>query len=226
MYSPNPYSNRRPTYKARIVRLRNKGPIEPRPLGRAIALSLLITCRQVHAECSPVLYSGNVFRVGPLNDMETSLVYRQLVHHVIFIADADSRLYKTNLDEVNYGWKRRFWPSIVTGGAETLKRYPNLETLTVILTSPSYGQVWRPAFFAVQNKTKEQRISLAVRWLQTRCPLENERLRGCLRVEGTPPAHLSQEDLKGSIFSPDENEEKDWDYTEFAEAFNTVMNLS
>jgi hypothetical protein len=157
--------------------------------------------------------------------METSLVYRQLVRHVIFIADADLRLYKTNLDEVNYGWKRRLWPSIVSGGAETLKRYPNLETLTVILASPNYGQPWRPAFFAVQNKTKEQRIALAVRWLQSRCPLENERLRACLRMEVTPPAMLSKDDFSGSIFSPDDNEEIEWDCTEFSEAFKIVMSL-
>jgi hypothetical protein len=225
MYSPNPYSNRRPTYKARIVRLRNKGPAEPQRLGRAIALSLLTTCRQLHAECSPVLYGGNVFRIGPSNDIETSLVYRQLVQHIIFIADVDLRLYKTNLDEVNYGWKRRLWPSIVNGGAGTLARYPNIETLTVILASPNYGQPWRPAFFAVRTKTKEQRISLAVQWLQTRCPLENERLRACLRMEVNPPVLYSKHEFIGSKFAPDEDDESDWDCTEFAEAFKIVMNL-
>jgi hypothetical protein len=158
--------------------------------------------------------------------METSLVYRQMVQHVIFMADADPRLYKTNLDDVNYGWTRRFWPSIVSGGAKTLERYPNLQTLNITLTSPRYGQPWRPAFFAVYNKTREQRIAYAVRWLHPRCPLEDERLRGCLRLELSSTGVLHKDEFKGSRFAPEEDDEDDWDGEEFAEAFKIVMGLA
>jgi hypothetical protein len=226
MYSPNLYSNRRPIYKARVVRHRNEGPIEPRHLGKVIVMSMMQTCKQLHAECSPVLYGENIFRIGPLNDMETSLMYRQLVRHVVYMADADSRIYKNNLDEVNYGWTRRLWPSIISGGTTTLERYPNLETLTITLTSPSYGQAWRPAFFAVYNKTKEQRIAYAVRWLKPRCPLLNERLRECLGVElHTPFTALKKEDFEGSRFAL-EGMEDEWDCEEFAEAFRVVKGIA
>jgi hypothetical protein len=226
MYSPNLYSNRRPTYKARIVRQGTKGPIEPRHLGKIIPLSLMRTCKQLHAECSPVLYGQNIYRIGPLNDLETSLTYRQLVRHIVYMADADPRIYKANLDEVNYGWTRRFWPSIISGGTTTLERYPNLETLTITLTSPLYGQAWRPSFFAVYNKTKEHRIALAVNWLKPRCPLSNERLRKCLKLElHMPFTALSKEDFKGSRFALDEDEEDEWDCTEFAEAFQVMKGI-
>lgn len=228
MYSPNLYSNRRPIYKARIVRHGNAGPIEPQRLGRCIALSMLQTCKQLHAECSLVFYGENIYRLGPLNDIDTSVVYRQLVRHVVYIADADLRIYQTNLDEVNYGWTRRLWPSIISGGTATLERYPNLETMTITLTSPRYvhHRPWRPAFFAVYNKTRAQRIAYAVRWLKPRCPLQNERLRDCLRVEmHTPPWEaLSKEDFKNSWFA-DAVEEDDWDFAEFAEAFRVVKSL-
>ncbi|OAL05527.1 hypothetical protein IQ06DRAFT_69387 [Phaeosphaeriaceae sp. SRC1lsM3a] len=225
MYSPNPYNNRRLTYKARVVRHGNKGPIEPLHLGRLIPLPLMFTCRQMHAECSPVLYRDNVYRVGPLNPLETSLVYRQLIKHVVYMADADPRLYGAHLDEVNYAWKRRFWPSVVSGGAKTLEQYPNIETLTVMLTSPG-GQMWRPAFFAVDNKTKQQRIALAVGWMHPRCPLNNERLRACLRLELNPSARFFRDEYKGSRFAPEESDDEEWACAEFAEAFRVVMSLS
>lgn len=225
MYSPNPYNNRRPTYKARVVRHGNKGPVEPLHLGRLIPLSLILTCRQMHSECAPVLYRDNLYRVGPLNPLETSLVYRQLVKHVVYMADADPRLYKADLDEVNYAWKRRFWPSIVHGGARTLERFPNIETLTVTLTSPR-GRMWRPAFFAVDNKTTQQRIALAVGWMHPRCPVDNERLRACLRLELNPSARISKDEYKGSTFAPEDSDEEDRACAEFAEAFKIVMSLT
>jgi hypothetical protein len=224
-FSPN-LPSRITVGKARIVRHGNEGPIEPRTLGRVITLSMMRVCRQLHAECAPVLYGGNVFRIGPESEMRTSLVYRQLVRHVTFKADVDYRVYKTNLEDVNYGWKRRFWPSVVSDGSKTLERYPNLETLTILLTSPKYGQAWRPAMFAVANKTKEQRIALAVGWLQLRCPLQDERLRACLKVELVPPSGvISKEELTGSRFAVDEDEEAGWDCAEFAEAFQLMLRL-
>jgi hypothetical protein len=223
---PNPYGMIS-VRKARIVRHRNQGPSEPKHLGRVITLSMMRVCRQVHAECSPVLYGKNVFRIGPHNDIETSIAYRQLVRHVIFIAETDHRIYKSNLDEVNYGWKRRFWPSVINGGTYTLERYPNLETFTITLRSPYYGQAWRPAFFAVENKTREQRIALAAQWLHPKCPVENERLRACLRLELDPsPSMLSKDPYTGSRIVLDDDEEMGWDYSEFAEAFQLMLSFA
>ncbi|KAL5119990.1 hypothetical protein ACEQ8H_002088 [Pleosporales sp. CAS-2024a] len=225
MYSPNHWTARLSTvqYKARIVRHKHRGPIEPQHLGPSVALSLLRTCKQVHSESSPIFYGKNIFRIGPLNDLEAALVYRQLVRHVVYMADADFRIYKSNLDEVNYGWTRRLWPSIVSGGTATLERYPNLKTLTVTLTSPTYGHEWRPAFFAVYGKTKEQRIALAVNWLQPRCPLVSERLRGVLKVElHVPFGKMERDEFKGSKFAVEDDGEYYWDCEEFAEAFGVM----
>lgn len=95
------------------------------------------------------------------------------------------------------------------------------------LSSPNE---WCPAFFAVANKTRGQRRELAVRWLRPRCGLENERLRGCLRVEISPPVRKEEDDdeedeVGGERGEVEEGEEEQWDEREFAEAFREVMDL-
>jgi hypothetical protein len=204
-------STRRPIRKARIVRHNSYGPTEPQPLSHAISLPLLRTCRQLHAECSRVLYSTNTFRIGPSNTLSLTPAYASLVKHVIFIADADPRLYKSSLDDVSYAWKRHFWPSILAGGDMLLETYSNLETMTVTLSSL---KEWRPAFFAVRGKSRERRREMAVRWLGPRCWCE-ERLREVLRVE------ISE--VYGVRKERDGDEEEEWDVREFAEAFQEVM---
>lgn len=202
------------------IRHHDEGPLEPTRIGAVISLSILRSCKQLHAECCPVVYGENVFRVWSLTNTEL-LSYRRLVRHVMFTTEADYRIYNKHLDEVSHGWKRRFWPSIVAGGMEQLARFPALETLTAILTPPRAGPSWRPAFFANRNKSKEQRITLAAEWLQVRCPIEDDRLRQCLRLELNPPPGTSRENAE-AFGTPDDEDEEDWDYTEFADAFRLI----
>jgi len=219
VYSTNPY-RARPDTKAMIVRHGNEGPIKPQKLGNAFPLSIIRTCKQLHAECSPVLYGQNVFRVWFLHTRDLSPKYRQLVRHLMFTTCADNRIYSPDLDEVDHVWKRRFWPTIRTAGVKLLEDFPNLETLTFDPHPPSRSG-WRPAFFAVENKTKEQRIALAAQWLRTRCPIDNDRLRACLQLEFASTPGIPKEDFQGSRFAPDEDDDC-WDHTEFAEAFRLM----
>lgn len=230
IYSPNPYAIR-PVAKAMIVRHEGRGPFEPQPLGNIIPMKLMQTCRQLHAECSAVLYGENVFRIWFLSDTELTLAYRQLVRNVILTAEVDHRVFGTALEEVSYGWKRRFWPTIISNGINMLERFPGLETLTFPLKPPRHGEIWRPAFFAVENKTRAQRVALAANWMKPRCPLENERLRACLQLELVPPSgssKVAKDDYKGSRFAPeeDEDEEQEWDCTEFRDAFELMKTLA
>jgi hypothetical protein len=151
------------------------------------------------------------------------------VRHVMFTAKPDHRIYKPDFDEVNHGWRRHFWPSVITAGTKLLERFPSLETLTCIPHTPS-DSGWRPVFFAAGYKTKEQRIALAAQWLRTRCPIDNDRLRTCLQLEFVPTRGLSKEhglsneDFRGSRFAPDEDED-DWDHTEFRDAFQLMKSF-
>ncbi|KAH8725819.1 hypothetical protein GQ44DRAFT_706574 [Phaeosphaeriaceae sp. PMI808] len=222
IYSPNPYSLR-PTTKAMIVRHGNEGPVEPQHLGNSIPLSMMRACRQLHAECSPVLYGGNVFRVWLLSDTaDLAMRYRELVRHLMFTIEADNRIFKPDLDEVSYGWTRRFWPSIMENSMKLLQRYPSLETLTVPLTPPSYGVAWRPAFFAVKFKTRAQRVALAAQWLKPRCPWKDEKLHACLMLR--LPA-VSNEDLKESNWDSNEVDATCWDSSEFEDAFQLMKSF-
>ncbi|CAO2655267.1 Nn.00g103310.m01.CDS01 [Neocucurbitaria sp. VM-36] len=223
IYSPNPYAVP-PITKAMLVRHKGEGPVEPQPLGDLIPMALLRTCRQLHAECSAVLYGANAFRIWFLSDTELKPTYRELVRHIIFTAEVDHRIFSSDLDEVSYWWKRRFWPTLVQNGISMLDRFSSLETLTFPMKSPRHGESWRPAFFAVENKTREQRVALAANWMKPRCPLENERLRECLQIELVPPSGLSKDDYAGSRFAPDEDEEE-WDCMEFMDAFELMKSL-
>lgn len=150
--------------------------------------------------------------------------YGPLVRNLLYSMHADSRIYRNNLDEVRYGWERRFWPSVLEAATRIMDRFPNLETFTIQISPPKYGQEWIPAFFAVQHKTRAQRVELAARWMRARCPLENERLRACLQLELTLAPGLSAEDFKRSKFAPDEDEES-WDPKEFHDAFQRAKNI-
>jgi hypothetical protein len=219
MYTPNPYVDQ-PIAKAMVVRHAGKGPIEPLPLANSIPVALLRTCRQLHAESSAIFYGANVFRIWFLSDTELSFAYRRMVRHVIFTAEVDRRIFGSNMDEVGYWWKRRFWPSLTNNAKNMLGRFPCVKTLTFPLKAPHYGETWRPAFFAVENKTRDQRISLAASWMNIRCPWENERLRECLQMTLVPATTLMKEDYRGSRFPEDE-----WDSTEFADAFELMKCL-
>jgi hypothetical protein len=206
------------------VRHQNTGPIEPQALGNLIAIAMMRTCQQLHSEGSAVLYGQNVFRIWFLSKITLPPIYRQLVHHVTFTTEADYRIFVADLDTVSYWWKHRFWPTIINDGKELLDSFPCIETITVPVKPLGTDVGWKPAFFAVENKTTEQRVALAAAWMEARCPFESERLRKCLRVELVPPAgNVSKQVSEGSCFAPDDdNDEKEWDYSEFADAFEMM----
>lgn len=216
--------NAYPKQKAMVIPHHNEGPVGPTKIGEIMSLSIFRSCKQLHAECCPVVYSENIFQVWALTKTDLSASYRQLVRHAMFTTESDYRIYSKHFDEVSHGWKRRFWPSIVAGGTELLARFPGIETLTAILTPPRSGPSWRPVFFANRSNSKERRIEIAAQWLQGRCPIEDDRLRACLRLELKPPPAVLKEDTAGSRFADDDDEDE-WDYTEFADAFRLMSSL-
>lgn len=232
LYSPDPYVLTAIT-KAKVVRWKEIGPPEPQPVDALMPTALLRSCRQVHAEASPVLYGSNVFRIWFLGDAEMRS-YRQLVRHVVFSSDLDHRIFGRGLEEVAYGWRRRFWPTLVQNAIDMLERFPGLETLTLPIEAPfrKEGEEWRPAFFNVSHKTREQRVALAANWLRYKCPIEDERLKKVLLIEVVPrktaKRKVEKEDYVGSRFEPEEDDEEgvdEWDCTEFAEAFQLTKKI-
>ncbi|KAF2188918.1 hypothetical protein K469DRAFT_702609 [Zopfia rhizophila CBS 207.26] len=209
-----------PIIGAKIVREKDEGPLEPLPLESTIPIALMRTCRQIHAESSSVLYGSNIFRLY-MNDIGFAPAYLPLVRHITFTTDVDYRVYSDDLDTVSYWWRRRFWPDVLSKSAVLLQRFPGLETLNFPIKSNRHGQTWRPTFLAQEGKTREQRIYIGATWLKPRCPLQSDRLRMCLRLEIMPSGGLVQDDYKGSRFAP----EDEWDYSEFAEAFEKMKNL-
>ncbi|KAF1847043.1 uncharacterized protein K460DRAFT_52362 [Cucurbitaria berberidis CBS 394.84] len=222
LYSPNPYAMI-PYSKAMQVRHKGEGPVEPQPLGTVIPIALLTACRQLHVEGSAILYGSNAFRLWFLSDIEIRLSYRQLVKHIIFTTEVDYHIFSHNLDEVSYWWKRRFWPNLIKNSTSAFERFPGLETLTFPIKPPRHGESWRPAFFAVANKTRHQRVTLAANWMKSRCPLENERLRECLQLELVPFTSRSKDEPDEE--EEEEEEEEEWDCTEFVEAFELMKTL-
>lgn len=209
-----------PTIRSKVVRDKNEGPKEPRPLGTVISLALLRTCRQMHAESSEELYGRNVFRFYMGNAL-FGQIYLPLVRHITFMMDSDHRIYTDDLDTVSYWWRRRVWPQIVDKSTTLLERFPSLETLTFPIKSNRHGLTWRPAFMASEQKTREQRVALAASWMKPRCPFETERLRCCLHLELVPAGGLSKDAYEGARFLP----EDEWDCSEFAEAFERMKAL-
>ncbi|KAF2658900.1 hypothetical protein K491DRAFT_713149 [Lophiostoma macrostomum CBS 122681] len=221
IYSLDPYSTR-PVMRAKIVRHKDAGPLEPTPLGQDMATTLMRTCRQVHVESASVLYGKNIFRLYSSNASFAPL-YQSLVRHIVFTTDSMiQKIFADNLDTVEYWWRRHFWPDVLGKSSKVLQTFPSLETLTFPMKSKQYGQNWRPAFIASERKTREQRVVLAVNWLRVKCPFPDERLRKCLQLEIVAPtgaafgvSDLSRDAYDGSRFLPGD----EWDLTEFSEAF-------
>lgn len=223
IYTKNPYQPER-ILRAKIVRHQDRGPSEPQSLYRHISTGLLQTCRQLHAESAPALYSANTFHIWLLSKTNLAGAYRQLLRHVTFTTEAAHWIFNPrDLDAVSHGWKHRFWPSILDSSTKTLAQFPRLETLTVLLKPGVVAPTWRPAFFAVGGKTAARRVELAALWLRDRCPLAHGRVRDCLRLELVAPlGRISEEEYRGSRFVPDEEE---WDFEEFAVAFGIMKAL-
>ncbi|KAF1971084.1 hypothetical protein BU23DRAFT_200048 [Bimuria novae-zelandiae CBS 107.79] len=220
IYCTDPYSWR-PTLKGKIVKYKNKGPMEPQHVSGVIPIGLLRTCRQIHSEAAEVLYGRNVFQLYMTN-LNYSETYRYLVRQVSFTMDANRDIFHHDLEVMGYWWRRRYWPSILDKSTSLLVRFPNLDTLTFPIKSDHVvrGVTWRPAFLAAHQKSKEHRIALAARWLAINCPIEDNRLRQILHLEIVPSTSLLKEDFEGSKFTMEEDAE--WDGSELAEAFDEM----
>ncbi len=218
VYSSDPYAVR-PVARALNIRHGGEGPFEPQPLRNSqIPVALMRTCRQLRAESCPVFFGTNVLSFWALGNIDVGLANRCLVRHIV--TEASPRgIFDRSLDHVNYCWKRRFWPEILRNSNAIMQEFPNLHTLTYSL-KPLRGDVWRPAFFALANKTREQRVDLVAGWMGQLCSWEDERLRAILHLEMVPSPVLSRDEYDRSRFIPEEDHV--WDCTEFAEAFERM----
>jgi hypothetical protein len=203
------------------IRHGGDGPIEPQSLlNGMIPVALFRTCRQLRAESSPVFYSNNTMSFWELGHISVGLVNMRLVRHVVVEASPCGILDKS-LEHVNYCWKRRFWPEILRRSAAILEQFPNLQTLTFSLNPPR-DKIWRPAFFDVASKTREERIDRVATWMGQRCTWGDERLRAILHFEMRPSPGSSREDYLGSRFVCEEDDI--WDCTELSKAFEQMKN--
>lgn len=222
VYSFDPYQVRR-NARAKVVRNKGEGPPEPQSLGTIVPIVLMRICRQIHSECSEILYGGNVFRLYASN-ADFAPRYSSLIRHILFSTDSMiQKVFDDDLATVEYWWRRHFWPDVTDKSTRLLQTFPHVETLTFPMKSnrrDKRGELepWRPAFMASGQKTREQRIALAAAWLKVKCPFANERLRRCLQLDIVPPAVSSKYMYKGSRFDP----EDEWDCSEFAEAFKKM----
>ncbi|KAH9877954.1 hypothetical protein J1614_003171 [Plenodomus biglobosus] len=226
IYSPNSYFGYTAA-KAMIVRHRDEGPVEPTPLGNRIPIALLRACRQLHSECSQVLYGVNVFRTWSLGDEMLSLTYRELVRHVILTAEVDPRIFGSDLEDVRHAWTQRFWPSVMQNGKHMVDRFPRLQTMALSLKPSRRGMSWRFAFISTRRMTREQRVALAAEWLIPMCAWDDRRVRDCLQLSLVANGVIRLHEYEGSLFAPeaDDGGQDTWDHTEFADAFLLMKRL-
>ncbi|KAL1797932.1 hypothetical protein ACET3X_004538 [Alternaria dauci] len=202
VYSRDPFAVR-PVARAMNIRHGGDGPIEPQPLSTGqIPVALWRTCRQLRAESSPVFYGMNVLSFWALGNINVGLANMCLVKHVL--TEASPRgIFDKSLEHA------------------ILEEFPNLETLTFSLKPPR-ATTFKPAFFAVTNKTREQRVGLVATWMGQRSWWEDERMRQILHLEMVPSPGLTKDEYEGSRFVPDD--EDIWDCTEFTDAFEQMKN--
>lgn len=210
--------------KGRVTKYKDEGPPEPERVDKVVPMAFMRTCRQVHAESAEVLYGHNLFRLY-MSNVDFAPSYLGLIRHVMFTMEAGRGIYSDDLEVMGYWWRRVFWPNIIERSISLLQRYPNLESLTFPIKSKELGQTWRPAFFAVEQKTRQQRIALAARWLKNNCPIRDERLLKVLRLEIQPSAGSSKMETKGSRFCLDDEYEDGWELSELKEAFDLMKGL-
>lgn len=234
IYNTDPYRPQ-PRLKSKVVRYRGVGSADPVGVYEQVSIGLLRSCRQLHAECAPVLYGDNTFRTWLLGKANLTLTYRQLVRYATCTTEAAYRILDTrDLDTTSHGWRHRFWPAILDSGGRMIVQFPNIESITVpmqptavVRQDDSLVEVpptWRPAFFDLGGRTADRRIELAAEWMLERTKFPDERMRDCLHLEIVPsPNRIPREEYAGSRFAPDEEE---WDYTEFANAFELMKALS
>ncbi|KAF2276335.1 uncharacterized protein EI97DRAFT_35704 [Westerdykella ornata] len=233
IYSTDAYHVRR-NAKAVIVRHKGLGPQSPLAISKSVPISLFRTCKQLHAESLPFLYSRNLFRLYASNT-DFAPRYRGYVRNVVFSTDSmiHKQVFDRNVETVGYAWRRRFWPDVLQKSKRLLTTYPNLQTLTFAIKSSKPGETWRPAFMAAENRTRKQRVAVAAAWMRPWCPfandLEEEKLRRCLLLEIVPGSpgpgsrgegkDEEEDEYRGSRFEPEE----EWDCGEFAEAWKLCV---
>jgi hypothetical protein len=223
IYTTDPYRPQ-PKLSSKIVRYRGSGAADPACVHEQISIGLLRSCRQLHAECAPVLYSDNTFRIWLLGKANLALAYRQLVRYATLTTEAAYRIFNTrDLDTTSHGWRNRFWPAIIDSAGKMLIQFPNVESITVPMKPGEVSPAWRPAFFDLGGRTADRRIELAAEWMLARTNFSDEQLRDCLHLElELPPDSIAREEYAGSRFAPDEEE---WDYAEFGHAFEFMKAL-
>ncbi|OCK74729.1 hypothetical protein K432DRAFT_447132 [Lepidopterella palustris CBS 459.81] len=201
---------------AKNIRGKRDGPIEPIPLGVIISTALMRTCRQIHAECSPILYGNNDFQVYNSYMQLASVTYRPLVRHITHMGYHDARLLVNDPFRVSHVWKALFWPYVLQNVSIILTLYPKVRDIRFQIYAPlGGGHIWKPPFVNFQNTTPEERINMASNWLLHRCPFGSERHRECLHLEFAPPP-------LGSHSQADIPQIAGWDISEFAIAFDRM----
>ncbi|KAF2489607.1 hypothetical protein BU16DRAFT_471551 [Lophium mytilinum] len=206
---------------AKNIREKNVGPPEPVPLESVLSLGLMRTCRQLHAECSPILYGNNTFRLYTPEGDFAAARYARLVRHVTLGSSINAR--KALVEPANGGvhWER-FWPSVLWGCQRLLNVFPNLQDMTFLLhASSADGLVYRPYFIDFGNPDRAGRIAATAAWFKERCSFGTENLRCCLHLQLAPPPPRTArtEALSSSDHEP-------WDISEFYEAFELMKTQS
>jgi hypothetical protein len=208
----------------RNVRYKDEGPLEPQRISNAFASNLLKTCQQLQPESAALFYGQNIFKF-PMGNIDFAPSYRSLVRHIVFTTEAGRGIYSSDLEVMSYWWRQVFCANVAASSSKLLLLYPGLETLTLPIRSDNIRDTWRPAFMAVDYRTREQRISVGARWLKANCPMEDERLSRILHLEihTISTSHISRAEFEVSRFAFEEDDEDaSWNHTEFAAAFERM----
>ena len=214
----------RPRLRGRIVEYSSGSLLQPERINKCIPIGFIKTCRQMHAECTAVLYSRNSFRLY-MDNADFAAPYRPLIRHVTFTLEAGRGIYSHNPEVMCYWWRRVFWPNVIDTSTKILHNYPNLQRLTLPIKSNDPSHIWRPAFFSFGHITKEQRTAQAAQWLRLNCPINNDRLRQVLRLEIQQSASfLKMMNKTNESFRLLEEEDEDyWDGSELAQAWEKSL---
>jgi hypothetical protein len=198
------------------ARHKGSGPAEPQPLRDLIPIAILRTCWQLRVECTPLLYGSNVFSFWILKDTE----------HLHPATTDLAPSWQRQMHSPDSWWIRRLWPEMQNNAQAVLDRFPSLEKLTFLLKPPQHGSVGRLSLSDLESDIREQRIAIAASWMKLRCPVENKRLIECLVLEVVPPSGLSEEEVAGSRFAAEDEEDENWNgYAEFTEAFELMKKM-
>ncbi|KAF2809117.1 uncharacterized protein BDZ99DRAFT_45771 [Mytilinidion resinicola] len=205
-------------WAAKNIREKSVGPPEPVPLASVLSTSMMRTCRQFHAECSPILYGSNNFRLYTPEGDFASARYAPLVRHVTLGSSPFAP--EALIDPTNGGadWESKFWPRVVWGCQRLLRVFPNLQDMTFLLHATGVdGVVYRPYFIDFGNPDRAERVKATAAWFKERCSFGNENLRRCLHLQLAPPPPRTSrtEALSPSDYEP-------WDISEFYEAFELM----